>query len=99
MAVIYVDVPSLIENATMKKGVLDGVHKTYRITPVSGYVIHDKNRDMPEYDPVNMMPTGGTVLGYTRGTASCAANYDFAENPREFYAVLESEVTAPENQI
>lgn len=95
---IYEDViPSLIENTNMQRGIRDGVHRIYTITPYENYVLHDKNRDMPEYDPVTMMPTGGTVLGYTMGMASCAANYDFAANPREFYAVLATDV--PTDQI
>lgn len=99
MTVTYEDIiPSLIENTTMVKGLVDGVHNNYRITPFDGYVLHDNARDMPEYDPVTMMPTGNVVLGYTRGAASCRYNYDFEANPREFYAVPESEVPDPENQ-
>ena len=94
MAVItYEDVnPTLIENTTMRKSFLDGVHRTFVITPVDGYVLHDKARDWTDIDPI----TGEEVLyrGYTTGTASCAASYDFTANPREFYAVPESEVPA-----
>lgn len=86
-------VPSLIENTTMVKNFRDGVATTYYITPVSGYVIHDKASDWEDVDP----DTGDVIevhRGYCRSTVSCGANYDFAANPREFYAVPEDSVPA-----
>jgi hypothetical protein len=95
MAITYENVtPTLIENTTMQKSILNGVHKTYLITPISGYVLHDKNYDEEIIDPETYEPIGEIKLGYRRTTASCAANYDFLTNPREFYTVLESEVPA-----
>jgi hypothetical protein len=90
----YPDViPSLIENTTMQMGINEsGAHKTYRITPVPGYVIHDNTRDYTDLDPETMEEV--EKLGFTRGTVSCAANYDFAANPRDFYAVPETDVPA-----
>lgn len=87
--------PTLIENTSMQKSFRDGEHTAYIITPNEGYVLHDKGRDWTDFDPA----TGEEVvyLGYTGGSASCGANYDFEENPREFYAVLES--TVPADQI
>ena len=87
--------PSLIANTTMQKLLRDGVHQAYKITPVPGFVLHDNTRDWTAPDEV----TGEEILyrGYTTGTASCAANYDFAANPREFYAVPANEV--PGDQI
>lgn len=97
MAWTYEEVnPTLIVNTTMEKGLNDGIHKIYRITPNEGYVMHDKTYD----DVVLDEETGDLItvgLGYRRSTASVSANYDFAANPREFYTVLESEV--PEDQI
>ena len=90
--------PSLIENTTMQKGIDEnGVHRNYLFTPIPGYVIHDNESDYMGLDPV----TGEDVLvlGYTRGTVTCGANYNFTANPREFYAVPESDVPDPENQI
>lgn len=90
--------PTLIENTTMQKYINNqGVFRTYHITPVNGYVLHDKARDYTNIDEETMEEV--LVLGYTRGTATCAANYDFTTNPREFYAVPESDVPDPENQI
>ena len=95
MALVFEDViPSLIPNTTMKKGILDGVHKNYQITPNENYVLHDKNYDEEVIDPVTLMPTGEIKLGFRRTMASCAANYDFVTNPREFYTVLENDVPA-----
>lgn len=84
--------PTPIENATVKRVIRDGVFMNHQITPNEGYVLHDNGRDEEYYDP----ELDDTVLlvGYTRGTASCGANYDFTANPRGFYAVLESEVPA-----
>lgn len=83
--------PPIIANTVMKKAYQDGIHRTYRITAASGYVLHDKNYDMPVLDE-NMQETGEIKPGYRKSQASCEANYDFKTNPREFYAVPESEV-------
>lgn len=92
MAVItYEEVnPSLIENTTMLKLLRDGAHQLYRISPISGYVLHDNAGNWTDMD-------GNTFEAYYTGTCSCAANYDFVTNPREFYAVLATEV--PSDQI
>jgi hypothetical protein len=96
MADILTEVnPTLIENTTMLLRVVDGNPLVYRITPVDGYVLHDKARDWTNIDPVTMEET--YKQGFTRGTASCGANYDFAANPREFFAV--SETSVPADQI
>ena len=92
----YEDViPSLIANTTMQKRYIDGVHKQYCITAVDGYVLHDNTLDLYEDGLTeDGEPVGELLLGYSRGTKTCGANYDFTANPREFYAVLESEVPA-----
>ena len=85
--------PSLIENTTMVKNFRDGVATTYYITPIHGYVLHDKAADWEDVDP----DTGEVITvnrGYKRGMSSCGANYDFVANPREFYAVPEDSVPA-----
>ena len=93
MTITYVDViPTLIENTTMQQRLNDGVPYTYRITPIDGYVIHDKTAEWVDMD----LDTGEWITkpGYKSGTVSCGANYDFVVNPREFYAVLASSVPA-----
>ena len=93
MAFTYEDViPSNIENTTMKKAYDNGNFVSYRITPIEGYVLHDKARDYTDMNPDTMEET--FKLGYTTATASCGANYDFTANPREFYAVPADSVPA-----
>lgn len=90
--------PTLIANTTMYKYInSNGVHSNYRITPNEGYVLHDQKRDWYEEFDDEGNPIGTPILGFTRGTASCEANYDFIANPREFYAVLAT--TVPADQI
>lgn len=87
--------PSLIPNTTMVKGVLNGVHKSYEITPIDGYVLHDRLLDeFAEYDENGNGIGEPIVLGFYSGTRSVAASYDFTANPREFYAILRT--TVPE---
>ena len=98
MAVTYEEInPTPIENTTVRKILLDGVHRGHFIDANAGYVLHDKTLDAPEYDPETYEETGNILLGYSDDTKSCGTNYDWDANPREFYAVLRSSV--PENQI
>ena len=102
--------PSLIPNTTMVKGVLNGVHRTYEITPVEGYVLHDNGGDVHD-------PDGNNVYRYSVGVCSCGANYDFstteltipdingnmvivtAYGSREFFAFPANLVPDPEYNI
>lgn len=87
--------PSLIENTTMYEKYINDVHRGYSITPNEGYVLHDKELDLYEGGLTeDGEPIGELLLGYYGGTRTCGANYDFTANPREFYAVLASEVPA-----
>ena len=88
-------VPSLIENTIIQKGFGDGVHRIYKIMPMSGYVLHDKGRDWTETDILTGEET--FYRGYTTGATSCPVSYDFANNPREFYVIPKDEV--PKNQV
>lgn len=94
MAFTYEEVnPPIVENTIMQKRLRDGVAVQYMITPSEGYVLHDSNYDDTMMDEI----TGETItiaLGYRTSTATCAISYDFVENPRGFYAVLETEVPA-----
>ena len=87
----------LIANTVMHKGFNDdGVHKTYRIAPAEGYILHDNTLDWYDTDPETMEEV--LKLGFARGTKSCGANYDFIENSREFYAIPDNG-DIPEDQI
>lgn len=71
---------AVIANTTMRKYInKSGVFRTYLITPKEGYKLHDKALD------------GETEKGYTAGEVSCGYNYNFDENPREFYTQKEGE--------
>lgn len=105
MDIVYEDViPSLIPNTTTKVSLVDGNPSTYRITPVAGYVLHDKARDWYVDPDAEVLEV---IRGYTRGTASCHVSYDLtptavidgydALGTREFFARPESEV--PSDQI
>lgn len=98
MIITYEDLtPALVENTTMQKVFVDGVHEKYTIKPIDGYVLHDKRADETVIDPITMMPTDEIRLKYRTAQASCPASYDFAVNPWEFYAVPRESV--PEDQI
>lgn len=93
MAIKFKEItPSPIENTTVKKAILNGVFSSYRISAKEGYKLHDNTLDDFELDE-NGNETDNIILGYSEGTKSCGANYDWDENPREFYAeeVIEDE--------
>lgn len=83
--------PTLIENTTMTILYLNDVASAYKIKASDGYVLHDNTLDSNIYDE-SYENVIGTNPGYSVGTCSCGINYDFAANPREFYAVLRTEV-------
>lgn len=86
--------PSPVENAVVKKGLVDGVHKQYEVQAISGYVLHDRELDFsPGIDDTTgeMLPD---IEGFTPGLVSCRYDYDFTANPREFYAVPANSVPA-----
>lgn len=112
MALTFENVtPSLIPNTTMKKGILDGIHKNYQITPIAGYVLHDNTMDFSDRNFETMEETW--KFGYSPSSVyvTCGANYDFSTHTvtdengvsytaygnRDFFAKLESDV--PDNQI
>ena len=85
-----------IANTTQLEKLRDGILYVYEIAPVDGYVLHDNAMDYPATDE-NGNDTGEMVQVFTEGTCSCAANYDFVANPREFFTMLKNEV--PTDQI
>ena len=93
-----VEVTPYFENTTQQAFYInENQLRAYYITPMEGYVLHDKALDMPEYFEGTTEETGNIILGYTTGTISVGYNYNFEENPREIYAVLRE--TIPDNQI
>ena len=87
MSTIYEDVtPAPIDNVTVKKSIYNGIHKAYTLKANEGYVLHDNTLDIHEYND-DYTEIIKTTLGYSEGTKTCGANYDWEANPREFYAV------------
>lgn len=112
MALTYEDViPSLIPNTNMQKVFNGSTLLVFRISACDGYVLHDNRRDRVETDPSTDEPIGDPVPGYSEGTISVAAAYDFDTvvagydgttpvnkiGQFELYAILRSSV--PEDQI
>lgn len=107
----YEEITTLIPNTSMKKMYINGVFRTYNITPIDGYVLHDNTFDIILQDEMTGEPTGEVLLGYRPSMASCGYNYDFtpvemqtddgqtvtAYGSRKFFAKLASEV--PGDQI
>ena len=90
MAWTYESMETIVPNATMHKGYLNGVHKTYSIAPNLGYVMHDSSYDTYDYVPVldesgepvydefgNPVTTEVLKLGYRPIEASVGWNYDW----------------------
>lgn len=105
MAITYGNyVNSPIPNTTMQEVLRDGALYKYELVPSSGYVLHDKSSDTYlENVEIYNEETGEfevitkTILGFVSGSTSCAANYDFTANPREFYTILRED--APEDAV
>jgi hypothetical protein len=93
-----VEVTPYFPNTTQEAYYSDttGDLRQYIIAPVEGYVLRDNAGD---WDEIINFETMETVRkeAYYRGTISVGKNYDFAANPREIEAVLES--TVPADQI
>ena len=76
MKIHYEDITTLIPNCTMKKMYINNVFKTYNITPIKGYEIHDRDADANSGD---LDENGEEIIlcGYDTNMKSCPANYDF----------------------
>lgn len=82
MATTFDDIVTLIPNATMKKRYVDGVFKSYNITPNEGYVLFDTARDYSEVeksvdDNGNEIEIDVHRKGYGKGMSSCGYDYEF----------------------
>jgi hypothetical protein len=86
---MYKDIKPIIENTVMKARYNEkGEVINYVIAPKEGYKLHEKSRDEAVIDE-NGNLTGEIKKGYTTGIVTALSDYDFAENPREIYAVKE----------
>ena len=94
MVVIREDLtPSLIPNTSMQKIFVDGVHTQYGIKANEGYVLHDKDLNKYRFDYETETLTDEIILGFYDGTRTVRHDYDFEENPREFYATLKTDLS------
>ena len=75
------------ENTVVEKIFVGAVHKQYGIKPKEGYKLHDTRADEEIIDMESGEPTGEIKKGYRKNKVTVSANYDFNENPNEFYAV------------
>lgn len=104
------DTTPIIPNTTMQIYTnLDGVDTAYKITPISGYAMHNKGRDRVTYDDEGNIIS--KTLGFSRRQTSCGLDYDFStsilqlENgetvtvygANEYFTVLETDL--PEEGI
>ena len=81
--------PSFIENATVSKIYIDGIHKQYEVVPDEGFKLHDMRLDSEVFDEETSEPTGKMKKGFTRKGVTVRCDYDFEENSNQFYTVKE----------
>ena len=89
----------LIPNTEMKILLIDGTETTYYITAKDGYKLHAKELDEIGFDEELMKETDEIIPGFTTGIKTCAIDYDFDKNPREFYTEEIQEVKSDEELI
>ena len=78
MAYTYEEViPTPIPNTKVEKMLNNGVHRTYRITPNEGYVLHDNRVNEEVIDPETLEPTGEIIMFYAVGSTTVRYDYDF----------------------
>lgn len=84
----YVEIDSRYENTTMREIRNDSNDLTgYDISPIEGYVLHNKILDEYKYDKNTYEPLELISKGYSKSSSSVESDYDFTENPSEIYAV------------
>lgn len=70
------DTTPIVPNTTMQIYTnSSGVDTQYKITPISGYVLHNKGRDRTTYDSQGNVVSH--TLGFTTAATSCFIDYDF----------------------
>ena len=73
----YREVTPIIPNTTMQIYHNDNLDRdtTYRIKPITGYVMHNKARDRVTYD--NEGNIISKTLGFASSATNCVIDYDF----------------------
>jgi hypothetical protein len=86
MAIGYGEyITSPVPNTTLREVLMNGNLYVYHIQAESGYLLHDKDLDMPEYDENLGMETGNIIPWFTGGTTSVRLDYDFTTTTQGTY--------------
>lgn len=94
-------ITSPVPNTTLREYLRDGVLYTYVIAPTEGYLLHDKDLDIPECDEMGM-ETGNIIPWFTGGTTNMRADYDFTATTQGEYKYTDEngmEITMPVTMI
>ena len=94
-------ITSPVPNTTLREYLRDGELYSYVIAPTDGYLLHDKNLDIPELDDMGM-ETGNIIPWFTGGTTNMRADYDFTTTTQGTYTYTDEngmEITMPVTMI
>lgn len=94
-------VTSPVPNTTLLEKLRDGVLYCYVIAPTEGYLLHDKDLDVPECDDMGMV-TGNIIPWFTGGTTTVLKNYDYSVTTQGEYKYTDengNEITIPVTMI
>lgn len=94
-------VTSPVPNTTLRERLRDGELYCYRIEATEGYLLHDKDLDVPVPDE-NGMPTEVMTPWFTGGTTTVLKDYDFTTTTQGEYKYTDengNEITMPVTMI
>ena len=77
-------ITSPVPNTTLREYLRDGELYSYVIAPTDGYLLHDKELDVPEIDE-DFVETGNIIPWFTGGTTNMRADYDFTTTTQGTY--------------
>jgi hypothetical protein len=92
---------SPVPNTTLQELFLNGVLKGYEIKAANGYLLHDKDLDMPELDE-NFNETGNIIPWFTGHGTSVRLDYDYTVTTQGEYKYTDEngmEITVPVTMI
>lgn len=94
-------ITSPVPNTTLLEKLRDGVLYYYEIAPTGGYLLHDKDLDIYDYDEDGNQ-TGLIEIWFTGGTTSVRLDYDFTNTTQGTYTYTDEngmEITIPVTMI
>ena len=96
-------ITSPVPNTTLRERLNNGELYSYVIAPTEGYLLHDKDLDMPEYDENLGMATGNIIPWFTGVTTNMRPDYDFTTTTQGTYYTYTDEngmeITIPVTMI